>query len=114
MASKNRTLGSVLRAKREELGLSLRAVGEAADLAPSSVMRLENDEIGATDDTVRRLAKALQTNYRDLATLAGGKLPNFAPYLRAKYDLSPEAIAELEGHFAAVTKQHAPKRGSKQ
>lgn len=111
-SSKNRTLGSVLRSKREELGLSLRAVAQAAELAPSSVSRLENDEIGATDDTVRRLAKALRTSYRDLSVLADGNLPNFAPYLRAKYDLSPEAISQLEGHFAAVTKQQAAKRRS--
>lgn len=112
VSNKNRTFGSVLRSLREERGLSLRALAKAADLNPSSVSRLENDEMGASDETVHRLAKVLKANYRELSTLAVGNLPNFAPYLRAKFDLSPEAIAELEGHFAAVTKQHSkPDRG---
>ena len=113
VSKQNRTFGSVLRELREERGLSVRSLATAAGLNASSVSRLENDEMGPSDDTVRRLAKVLKTSYRELSTLAGGNLPNFAPYLRAKFDLSPEAIAELEGHFAAVTKQHAPKRGSK-
>jgi len=112
VSKQNRTFGSVLRDLREERGLSVRSLATAAGLNASSVSRLENDEMGPSDGTVRRLAKVLRTPYRELSTLAGGNLPNFAPYLRAKFDLSPEAIAELEGHFAAVTK-HAPKRGSK-
>lgn len=113
MTSKqNRTFGSVLRELREERGLSVRSLATAAGLNASSVSRLENDEMGASDDTVRRLAKVLKTSYRELSTLAGGNLPNFAPYLRAKYDLSPEAIAELEGHFADVTRSNRG-RGSK-
>lgn len=107
---RTRTLGSVLRAKREALGLSATALAKQVDLAPSSVTRLERDEIGATDDTVRRLAKALKASYSELATLAGGTLPNFAPYLRAKYDLDDEAVAELEQHFKAVSRK-ATKRG---
>lgn len=113
VSKQNRTFGSVLRDLREQRGLSVRSLATTAGLNASSVSRLENDEMGPSDDTVRRLAKVLNTPYRELSTLAGGNLPNFAPYLRAKFDLSPEAIAELEGHFAAVTKQHAPKRGSK-
>ena len=101
----NRTFGSVLRSKREAKGLSATALAKAIGLAPSSVTRLERDEIGATDDTVRRLAKALRTSYQELATLAGGTLPNFAPYLRAKYDLDDEAVAELEAHFKSVSKR---------
>lgn len=104
-----RTLGSELKAKREARGLSIRALAAAADLAPSSVLRLEKDEIGATDDTLRRLAKLLRTPYRDLAALSGD-LPAFAPYLRAKYDLSNDAIAELEAHFAAVTESGSKHR----
>lgn len=112
VSKQSRTFGSVLRDLREDRRLSVRSLATAAGLNASSVSRLENDEMGPSDDTVRRLAKVLKTSYRELSTLAGGNLPNFAPYLRAKFDLSHEAIAELEGHFAAVTKQHAkPDRG---
>lgn len=103
-----RTLGSVIKTKREALGLSVRSLAAAVELAPSSVYRLEKDEIGATDDTLRRLARMLRTPYRDLAALAGD-LPAFAPYLRAKYDLSEAAVAELEAHFAEVAKRGASK-----
>lgn len=104
--SRKRTFGTVLRAKREARGLSIRALALAAGLNASSVSRLEKDEIGATDETVRRLAKVLKASYTELATLALGSLPHLAPYLRAKYDLSDEAIAELQVHFNEVSQAH--------
>lgn len=107
-SKQQRTFGSVLKTRREERGLSLRALAKAAELSPSTVSRFESDEMKPADDTVRRLAKVLGLAYKDLAVLATGNLPNFAPYLRAKFDLDDEAIRELEAHFAAVTRKHPP------
>lgn len=45
------------------------------------------------------------------AAKATEKLPPFAPYLRARYDLTDEQVAELESHFQALTKKVAKKRG---
>jgi transcriptional regulator with XRE-family HTH domain len=103
MAKSTKTFGSVLRARREELGLSVRGLAQAVDLAPSSISRLEEDSFRATEETVRRLAKVLRSSTDELLALSRGNLPHFDLYLRAKYDLSPEEIAELDAHFQAVT-----------
>jgi hypothetical protein len=52
----------------------------------------------------------------DLYVLAGyggsETLPGFAPYLRAKYDLPPEAISQLEAHFELLNqKYHSERKG---
>ena len=48
-------------------------------------------------------ARTLDIPAEDLLALAGydvpDRLPNFTPYLRAKYELPPEAIADLERYF---------------
>ena len=37
-------------------------------------------------------------------------LPGFGPYLRAKYHLPDEAIAQLEAHFALINEKYRAKR----
>jgi transcriptional regulator with XRE-family HTH domain len=103
--TKSKTLGSVVRAKRQQLELSVRGLAKVCDLAPSSISRLEDDQFRPTDDVLRRLSRALHLGLDELRALAPGELPRLAPYLRAKYDLDDVAIAELEAHFAAVTKR---------
>jgi cytoskeletal protein RodZ len=113
MTKPAKTFGSVLKSKREALGLSVRGLAQAVDLAPSSISRLEDDNFKASEDTVRRIAKALGANVDELLALSHGDLPRFAPYLRAKYDLSDEAVAELEAHFAEVSRKSAKPRKAK-
>ena len=108
-----RTLGTVLKAKRQERGLSLRGLAEALEVAPSSVLRFESDERRPSPELLKRIAKLLHADPEELLALANHQLPTLAPYLRAKYDLDPEAIAELEAHFADVTNQKRPQRRSK-
>ncbi len=105
-----RTLGSVLKARRSELGFTLRGLAKAIDVAPSTILRLEADESKAGPGLLKRLARALKLNAEELEALNTRELPRFAPYLRAKYDLSDEAIAELEAHFKTVSGR---RRGSK-
>ena len=49
------------------------------------------------------IAKTLGVHIGDLYGLAGydipERLPTFKPYLRAKYQLPPEAVADLERYF---------------
>ena len=49
------------------------------------------------------IARALKVDFEDLYSLAGyespERLPTFQPYLRAKYELPPEAVADLERYF---------------
>lgn len=101
---KPKTFGERLRMRREELSLGLREAAELATINPSHLMRLERDEKRPTAGVADRLAKVLRLNAEDLKAQAS-ELPRFAPYLRAKYDLDDQAIAELEEHFKAVSKR---------
>lgn len=53
------TLGGRLRARREELGLSYRAVARAAGVSDMTVRATEQDQTSPSIDTAERLAKAL-------------------------------------------------------
>jgi hypothetical protein len=49
------------------------------------------------------IARTLGVPFEDLYGLAGyeapERLPSFTPYLRAKYELPPEAVTDLEKYF---------------
>jgi len=110
MAPRTRTLAGVLKERREALGLSVRGLADELSVAPSTILRFEDGTRRPTPELIKRLAKVLKTNGDELLALANHKLPTFAPYLRAKYDLSPEAVAELEQHFKDVSAKDS-KRG---
>ena len=52
---------------------------------------------------LQAIARALNVSIEDLYGLAGydipERLPTFTPYLRAKYELPPEAVSDLERYF---------------
>jgi hypothetical protein len=62
-----------------------------------------------------RLAQALGIDVEDLYLDAGysdGRgLPGFAPYLRAKYDLPDDAVAQLEAHFRLINEKYHEDKG---
>jgi len=58
-----------------------------------------------------RLARALGIEVANLYEYAGYDLPGFAPYLRVKYDLPDEAIAQLEAHFELINERYRPDEG---
>lgn len=101
---KNKTLGEYIRHRRLSRGLSLNDVAETSGLHFSYWSKLEN---GAYDSPSPKhllvIARSLDVNIEDLYALAGyeipERLPTFTPYLRAKYELPPEAIADLERYF---------------
>jgi transcriptional regulator with XRE-family HTH domain len=93
------TLGELIRQARERAGLSLRNLEAVTGISRTMLHRLESNHIddpGA--DTLLRLADALELNSDDLFILMGYQpstgLPSLAPYLRAKYQLPPHALAE--------------------
>jgi transcriptional regulator with XRE-family HTH domain len=75
-------------------------------------VRLERGEILTPQpDTLKALATALDLSVTDLFALAEWlperELPNFRPYLRAKYkELPEEAVAEMEAFFERLAKKH--------
>lgn len=52
-------VGRKLKRLREELGLSLRQLGEKADVSPSTIQKIENNQISPTLGTILKIAKAL-------------------------------------------------------
>ena len=112
--AKQKSLGTVLRDQREALGLSLLDVARAVGLPDKSrthILRLERDEKRPNSEMLGRLAKALSLDVRQLEAFAR-PLPTLKPYLRAKYDLDDEAIADVEAALDAVSKRHR-KQGRK-
>ncbi len=59
-------IGKNLRRVREERLMTQQEVATAADLNLSTVMRIENDWVEPRFSTIRKLAKALDVNAREL------------------------------------------------
>jgi transcriptional regulator with XRE-family HTH domain len=103
-----RQLGEYVRSVRTERGLSLRALGEAAEVDFTWIGHLERGDFEIPDPrNLARLAWALGLNIADVFMEAGypaaPALPSVRPYLRAKYDMPDEAAAEVERHINDIT-----------
>ena len=105
-------LGRRLRARREELELSLRDLERLAGVDNGTIVRIEQGMFTApAPDKLSRLADALGLTLADVFALADyaapSQLPSFQPYLRSKYrDLPPEAVEQLERSFQRLAKRH--------
>jgi transcriptional regulator with XRE-family HTH domain len=64
-------IGKNLRRVREEKLMTQQEVATAADLNLSTVMRIENDRVEPRFSTIRKLAKALDVNARELTRKEG-------------------------------------------
>jgi len=100
----NQSLGDFVRARRTSKGMSLADAAAASGLHHSYWSYLENGRYqNPAAGHLRTIAKALDLPAEDLYGMAGydipERLPSFQPYLRAKYDLPPEAVADLERYF---------------
>ncbi len=106
-------LGTFIARHRQECGLTQDALGEAAGVSGTTILRLERGEFGRPDpDKLTRIARALGLEAEDLFALArytaGDSLPGFGPYLRAKFgeELPPRARRELERYFERLRDEH--------
>ena len=61
-----KTDGARLREAREDALMSQRELGEAAGVSTDTIMRLEAGEGGAYGRTIRRIARALGKDYKEL------------------------------------------------
>ena len=59
-------IGKNLRRIREERLMTQQEVAEDADLGLSTVLRIENDRVEPRFSTIRKLAKALEVDAREL------------------------------------------------
>jgi transcriptional regulator with XRE-family HTH domain len=101
---KNQTLGEYVRARRLSLGLGYQDVADQSGLHYSYWNKLENGQYEQpAPKYLRIIAATLNAPLEDLLAMAGydrpERLPAFTPYLRAKFELPPEAIADLERYF---------------
>jgi transcriptional regulator with XRE-family HTH domain len=100
-------LGNAIGRHRKAAGLSQLALANKIGVPASTVFRLEKGEFGMPDpEKLARLAEALGIEAEELYALAPyPQLPEMAPYLRAKYGMSEEAVAEAEEFFANLKKR---------
>jgi len=100
-------LGATIRRYREKASLSQRALARQAGLSHTTVIRIEGGEFGRPDpEKLARLADALEIDAEELYALAPyPDLPEMAPYLRTKYGMSDEAVAEAEAFFAELERR---------
>lgn len=96
------SVGEIIKAKRLEMGLSMAKASTAAHVDARWWSRLEQGVYENPDPkSLNRVAKVLDLEVTDLFVAANFSdgLPSFAPYLRSRYDLPPEAIRQLQEHF---------------
>jgi transcriptional regulator with XRE-family HTH domain len=105
-------LGEHLRRAREEQGFSSRALARMTFMNDASILRMEQGLVAApAPDKLARIAEALKLDLADVFALAGyaapTQLPNWRPYLRAKYsELPTEAVDELESFFGYLKNKY--------
>jgi transcriptional regulator with XRE-family HTH domain len=64
-------IGKNLRRVREERLLTQQELADAADLGLSTVLRIENDRVEPRFSTIRKLARALEVDARELTRKEG-------------------------------------------
>lgn len=107
-------LGNYLKQLREEQGLSIRNVARQTKMSPSHLAKIEAGDTFKTISiqTLIKLSKFYGIPINAILKEAGfienteDELPGFAQYLRAKYQLSPQAIRDMEMAKEIVEKKY--------
>jgi len=107
-------LGKYLKQLREEQGLSMRSVAKSCSIAPSYLAKIEAGYTFKTIGiaTLIKFSKFYGIPISAMLKQAGfidsdvSDLPELAQYLRAKYQLSPHAICDMEMAKAIVDKKY--------
>lgn len=109
------TLGEWLKAARERAGFGTYHLSKISGVNRSAIVRLEADEVEEPlPDYLVKLANALELNVADAFIKARlpipTELPSLEPYLRTKYNLPPEALAEAEKSLAQILARYDKRR----
>ena len=107
-----KTLGALLKQRREALGLSLRQLAKIVDVKDVTILRFERgDHAAPAPDKLARIAEAIGLSLADVYALADyavpTDLPSFKPYLRTKYrNLPPEEVDKIEAYAQRLANKH--------
>ncbi|MDP3043382.1 MAG: helix-turn-helix transcriptional regulator [bacterium] len=113
-------LGKYLKQLRQEQGLSIRSVAKSCKIAPSYLAKIETGDTFKTIGigTLVKFSKFYGIPVSSLLKEAGfidsyeSDLPEIAQYLRAKYQLSPQAIRDMEMAKEIVDKKYSRKQNA--
>jgi len=94
------TPGTIISARRKELGKTQRDFAEDIGGSQGLAWRLEHDRIVPSDDVIEKVARALELS-ADTIYAALGKTPPDIRQMLAR--LSAEQLAELRAYLSAVT-----------
>jgi transcriptional regulator with XRE-family HTH domain len=102
--NKNNTLGEYVRARRHAKGLSLAQAEDRSGIDFTYWSRLELGELKSPNPRhLAAIAAALDLPVQELYGMAGyylpKLLPSLGPYLRARYDLDADGIAQVLAVF---------------
>lgn len=102
------TLAEYLRAARVQAGISQRQLASRVGIHNSYLARLESGENDSpAAELLQKIADVLEIGSTDLLAFVGVKppegLPEFAPYLRAKYRMDDAAIRKLTVYMRRLT-----------
>ncbi len=112
-------LGEYLKLLRKEQDLSIRRVAKQCEVAPSYLAKIEAGDTFKTigTDALVRLSKfygipiSAMLKKADFIDSYESDLPELAQYLRAKYQLSPQAIRDMAMAKEIVDKKYGQARG---
>jgi transcriptional regulator with XRE-family HTH domain len=102
---KDPTLSDYVRTRRVSRGLDYAEAEQRSGVDQTTWRKLEAGSLESPSArTLEGVAEALSVPLPDLLQLAGyqvwkHKLPGFTPYLRSRYNLPSEAVAQLEQYF---------------
>ncbi len=104
-------LGDFLRQTREQRGISIRQLAASMHLDFGYLSRLEKGVYTKpSPEVLQRIARALDISYEDLFAFTGYQLPqglpNFIPYLRAKWNMSDDDMRRLNDYFMVLKECH--------
>lgn len=108
-------LGPLLRNRRLDLGMSLEAVSERANVDLAGLSRAENSKKIPQPETLAAIGRALDLPLADLYEAAGyplpQELPSLRPYLRRAYGVSDQAADEIEAYLEKIAAQYGSGSG---
>lgn len=107
-------LGKYLKQLRKEQGLSMRSVAKSCSIAPSYLAKIEAGDTFKTISigTLIKFSKFYGIPVSSMLKEAGfinsyeSDLPELTQYLRSKYQLSPQAIRDMEMAKEIVDKKY--------